>query len=158
MPLYNFFLDSSRWIRIIFIINLKIKILTVPVLLLIKNLIKIKSLHYVGILRIFITLGCLFNIRLLHKLPTRFSQPFMTAIILLQSANVGLLAGLKPIHGIPWLKRNQDMLRSSISLPDTPTRRQNRANTATFIQGILATNILHDQLVDHMWEFHLAKT
>ena len=50
------------------------------------------------------------------------------------------------------------MLRSSISPLDTPIRHQNRANVATFIQGILAINILHDQLVDHMWESYLAKT
>ena len=51
----------------------------------------------------------------------------------------------------------QNMLRSSLTPPDTPTRRQNRANVATFAQGILATNILHDQLVDYMWDSYLAK-
>ena len=49
------------------------------------------------------------------------------------------------------------MLRSSVSPPDTPTRRQNRANITAFTQGILATNILHDQLVGYMWESSLAK-
>jgi hypothetical protein len=47
----------------------------------------------------------------------------------------------------------QDMLRSSISPADTPTRRQNRANVATFKQGILASNILQTQLTNYMWDF-----
>ncbi len=51
----------------------------------------------------------------------------------------------------------QNMLCSSVSPPDTHTRRQNCANVATFTQGILATNILHNQLVDYMWESYLAK-
>ncbi len=49
------------------------------------------------------------------------------------------------------------MLCSSVSPPDTHTRRQNCANVATFIQSILATNILYNQLVDYMWESYLAK-
>jgi hypothetical protein len=44
----------------------------------------------------------------------------------------------------------QNMLCSSASPPDTPTRLQNRANVATFVQGILATNILHQQLINYM--------
>ena len=44
----------------------------------------------------------------------------------------------------------QDMLRSSVTPPDTPTRRRNRANVATFKQGILASNILQTQLTNYM--------
>jgi len=51
----------------------------------------------------------------------------------------------------------QDMLRSSISPPDTPTRHQNRANVATFKQGILASNILQTQLTNYMWDSYTAK-
>src|SRR5436189_6114858 len=51
----------------------------------------------------------------------------------------------------------QDMLRSSVTPPDTPTRRQNRANVATFKQGILASNILQTQLTNYMWDSYIAK-
>ena len=115
MRLYSFSPNNSLCLRITFIINLGIEILVIPVLLQIKNLIKIKSLHYIDILRVFITLKCLFSIRLLHKLPIRSLQSLMIVIILLQSANVGLLAGLKPIRNIPWLKRNQLNLNNNKS-------------------------------------------
>jgi len=49
------------------------------------------------------------------------------------------------------------MLHSSVKSPDTPTCCQNRANITAFTQDILATNILHDQLVGYMWESSLAK-
>ena len=51
----------------------------------------------------------------------------------------------------------QNMLCSSISSSDTSTCCQNRANITAFTQDILATNILHDQLVGYMWESSLAK-
>ncbi len=50
------------------------------------------------------------------------------------------------------------MFHSLISPPDISTRHQNRANVATFVQGILATNILHQQLVNYMWDSHITKT
>ena len=74
MSLYDFSLDSSRWIRIAFIVDLKIKILAVPVLLPIKNLMKSKILHYVGILNVFIILKYLFVAKLSPKPPIKFSQ------------------------------------------------------------------------------------
>ena len=49
------------------------------------------------------------------------------------------------------------MLHFSILPLNIFTRRRNRANITAFTQDILATNILHDQLVDYMWEFSLAK-
>ena len=52
----------------------------------------------------------------------------------------------------------QTMLCSSLTPMDTPNRHQNCANVATFAQGILATNILHDQLVDYMWDSYFEKT
>src|SRR5436190_15442838 len=51
----------------------------------------------------------------------------------------------------------QDMLRSSVTPPDTPTRRRNRANVATFKQSILASNILQTQLTNYMWDSYTAK-
>ena len=54
-------------------------------------------------------------------------------------------------------KAIQNMLRSSLSPPDTPTRHQNRENVATFTQGVLANNILHGQLTNYMWNSHLMK-
>ena len=51
----------------------------------------------------------------------------------------------------------QDMLRSSVTPPDTPTRRRNRENVATFKQGILAGNILQTQLTNYMWDSYITK-
>ena len=51
----------------------------------------------------------------------------------------------------------QEMLRSSVTPPDTPTRRQNRENVAAFKQGVLASNILQTQLTNYMWESYIAK-
>ena len=51
----------------------------------------------------------------------------------------------------------QNMLCSSLTPPDTPTCCQNQENAATFACGILATNILHNQLVDYMWDSYLMK-
>ena len=48
----------------------------------------------------------------------------------------------------------QDILYFFISSLDTSICRQNHA---IFIQDILVINILHNQLVDHMWESYLAK-
>ena len=59
-PLYNFSLGSSRWIRITFIVSPKVKILAIPVLLPIKSLIRIKILHYAGILKASIASAYLF--------------------------------------------------------------------------------------------------
>ena len=50
------------------------------------------------------------------------------------------------------------MLRFSISSSDTSIRQQNQANVAAFTQDILATNILHNQLTDYMWDSYIAKT
>jgi len=51
----------------------------------------------------------------------------------------------------------QNMLRSSLSPSDIPTCCQNCANIVTFAQGLLATNILYDQLVDYVWGSYLVK-
>jgi hypothetical protein len=45
----------------------------------------------------------------------------------------------------------RDMLRSSLEPPDTPTRKHNRDNVETFMQTILAKDIIHKQLTDYMW-------
>ena len=52
----------------------------------------------------------------------------------------------------------QDMLCSSVSPPDTPTRRQNCANVATFKQGILVSNVLQIKLINYMWNFYIINT
>ena len=44
----------------------------------------------------------------------------------------------------------QDMLCSSVTPPDTPTRCQNHENVATFKQNILVSNILQIQLINYM--------
>ena len=51
----------------------------------------------------------------------------------------------------------QDMLRSSIEPPDTPTRLCNRTNVDTFMQNILAKDLVHKQLTDYMWDSHVAQ-
>ena len=51
----------------------------------------------------------------------------------------------------------QDMLHSSVTPLDTPTRHQNRANVATFKQDILASNILQTQLTNYMWDSYITK-
>jgi hypothetical protein len=40
----------------------------------------------------------------------------------------------------------QDMLRSSVEPPDTPTRLRNHTNVNTFMQNILAKDLVHKQL------------
>ena len=70
--LFDFSQDSPMSLRITFIINSKVKILAVLALLSIKNLIKIKILHYPSILKVSIVLECLFVEELLHLLRTRF--------------------------------------------------------------------------------------
>jgi hypothetical protein len=51
----------------------------------------------------------------------------------------------------------QDMLRSSVEPPDTPTREQNRTNVETFMQTVLAQDIIHKQLTDYMWDSKVAQ-
>ena len=51
----------------------------------------------------------------------------------------------------------QDMLCSSVTPPDTPTRRRNRENVTTFKQDILAGNILQTQLINYMWDSYITK-
>ena len=55
-------------------------------------------------------------------------------------------------------KAIQDMLRSSTSPPDTPTRQQNRANVAKFMRGTLATNTLHKELTTYVYNSHIVKS
>ena len=50
------------------------------------------------------------------------------------------------------------MLRSSVEPPDTPTRAQNRENVETFMQTVLARNVVHNQLTNYMWDSQLAQT
>ena len=51
----------------------------------------------------------------------------------------------------------QDILRSSASPPDTPTRQQYRSNTKRFMQGITASNIVYSQLLTYHFDSHLAQ-
>jgi len=51
----------------------------------------------------------------------------------------------------------QDMLRSSVEPPDTPTRAQNRTNVETFMQTVLAKDIVHKQLTEYMWDSRIAQ-
>ena len=51
----------------------------------------------------------------------------------------------------------QDMLRSSVTPPDTLTCCQNCENVAAFKQGILASNILQTQLINYMWDSYITK-
>ena len=50
-----------------------------------------------------------------------------------------------------------DLLRSSATPPDTPTRRQNRENVKKFTQHILTTDLLHDRLISYAWESYIAQ-
>src|SRR5204862_2106058 len=94
------------FLRIAFIVDSKVKILAVLALL--SKLDPDQDLALCQYIEHLIALGCLFVIKLLHKLPTTFSH---LAIILmahlLQSANIGLLAGLKPIRSTQLLKKNR---------------------------------------------------
>ena len=49
------------------------------------------------------------------------------------------------------------MLRSFVEPPDTPTRKHNRDNVETFMQTILAKDIIHKQLTDYMWNSRVAQ-
>jgi hypothetical protein len=51
----------------------------------------------------------------------------------------------------------RDMLRSSVEPPDTPTRKRNRDNTKTFMQTVLAKDLIHKQLTDYMWDSRIAQ-
>ena len=51
----------------------------------------------------------------------------------------------------------QDMLRSSQSPPDTPTRKKQRTNTQQYIRSITIAHILHKQLLDYMFTSHIAQ-
>ena len=51
----------------------------------------------------------------------------------------------------------QDMLRSSQSPPDTPTRKKQRTNTRQYIRSITIAHILHKQLLDYMFMSHIAQ-
>lgn len=51
----------------------------------------------------------------------------------------------------------QDMLRSSVEPPDTPTRQQNRDNVKKFTEHILATDIVQKQLTNYMWDSRVAQ-
>jgi hypothetical protein len=49
------------------------------------------------------------------------------------------------------------MLRSSVEPPDTPTRIRNRINVETFMQTVLASNVVHTQLTQYMWDSRIAQ-
>jgi hypothetical protein len=49
------------------------------------------------------------------------------------------------------------MLRSFVEPPDTPTRKHNCDNVETFMQTILAKDIIHKQLTDYMWNSRVAQ-
>ena len=51
----------------------------------------------------------------------------------------------------------QDMLRSSVEPPDTPTRQSNRANVRKFMESVLTQDIVHQQLTNYMWESRVAQ-
>lgn len=51
----------------------------------------------------------------------------------------------------------QNMMRSSISPPDTPTRQQNRSNIKKFMETVLAKDIVHKQLTSYMWDSKVAQ-
>src|SRR6266850_8170034 len=55
-------------------------------------------------------------------------------------------------------KALQAMFRSSVTPPDTPTRRQNRENFATFLQSVLSHQIIRDQLRSYMWDSYVVYT
>jgi hypothetical protein len=54
-------------------------------------------------------------------------------------------------------KAIQNMLRSSVEPPDTPTRKHNRDNVETFMQTVLAKDLIHKQLTDYMWNSRVAQ-
>jgi len=49
------------------------------------------------------------------------------------------------------------MLRSSVEPPDTPTQIQNRANVKTFIETVLAQDIVYKQLTNYMWDSRVVQ-
>ena len=51
----------------------------------------------------------------------------------------------------------QDMLRSSAEPPDTPTRIRNRTNVETFMQTVLAEDVVHRQLTNYVWDSRVAQ-
>ena len=51
----------------------------------------------------------------------------------------------------------QDMLRSSVEPPDTPTRARHRTNVETFMQTVLARDLVHNRLTNYMWDSQLAQ-
>jgi DDE superfamily endonuclease/Tc5 transposase DNA-binding domain len=51
----------------------------------------------------------------------------------------------------------QDMLRSSVEPPDTPTRTLHRTNVKTFMQTVLARDLVHNRLTNYMWNSQLAQ-
>lgn len=51
----------------------------------------------------------------------------------------------------------QDMFRSSVEPPDTPTRVRNRTNVETFMRTVLAKDIMHKQLTNYMWDSRVAQ-
>ncbi len=152
-PLYNFYLGSSRWIRIAFIISPKVKILAIPVLLPIKSLIKIKILHYAGISKASIPSAYLFVTKQLSKLPTRtgewawgWESSFYTMKVTTKSQSNSIAS---------W---SHSRYAPSFSYTLRYTGRQNHANMATFKQSILASNILQIQLTNYMWDSYITKT
>ena len=99
--LYDFSPTSSMCLLIASFVDFMIMILAVPALLLIKNLVRNKILHYVGILNIFIISKYLFVAKLLPKPPIKFSQvAIIMKILHLRLANIDLLVDLRPIHNI----------------------------------------------------------
>jgi hypothetical protein len=51
----------------------------------------------------------------------------------------------------------QQLLRSSVEPPDTPTRQNNRANVRKFMELVLTQDIVHQQLTNYMWESRVAQ-
>jgi hypothetical protein len=49
------------------------------------------------------------------------------------------------------------MLRSSVEPLDTPTRLRSRTNVQTFIQTVLAKDIVHNQLTNYIWDSRVAQ-
>ena len=54
-------------------------------------------------------------------------------------------------------KAIQDMLRSSVEPPDTPTRIRNCTNVETFMHTVLAQDVVHKQLINYMWDSRVAQ-
>jgi hypothetical protein len=49
------------------------------------------------------------------------------------------------------------MLCSSVEPPDMPTRTLHRTNVKTFMQTVLAWDLVHNRLTNYMWNSQLAQ-